>query len=82
LVVTVRPWWSSTSVERAGPSILNKMLPPITVTAEGLERPWTPETSEKVKADIERHVLANEAWDHVVPDEDERARLWQGIAWT
>jgi hypothetical protein len=31
---------------------------------------------------LPRDVLAHETWDQVVPDEDERERLWQGIAWT
>jgi hypothetical protein len=83
LVVTVRPWWSITVAEGgAGPSILNQMLPPITMSVDGPDGPWTPRTSETVKAHIERNVLTHEAWDQVVPDEDERARLWQGIAWT
>lgn len=58
------------------------MLPPITMTVDGHDGPWTPGTPEKAKANVERDVLAHETWDQVVPDEDERERLWQGIAWT
>lgn len=82
MVVTVRPWWSIKMAEGAGPSIISQMLPPITMTVDGHDGPWTPGTSEKAKANVERDVLAHETWDQVVPDEDERERLWQGIAWT
>jgi hypothetical protein len=75
VIVTVRPWWSSTRVERGGRSVFRESLPEILVPVEG-----DPSARERRKAYVDAVVRDHDAWTKVVSPE-EFERLWRGIRW-
>jgi hypothetical protein len=77
-IVTVRPWYSMTAPEPGAPGLLRQPLAEITVriTIEGDQPP-----RDRVTADVTALVLENDVWISVVPEEADRAALWQALAW-
>jgi hypothetical protein len=75
VIVTVRPWWSSTRVERGGRSVFRESLPEILVRVEG-----DPSARERREASVDAVVRDHDTWAKVVSAE-EFERLWRGIRW-
>ena len=73
VIVTVKPWWSSTRVERGGRSVFRESLPEILVPVEG-----DPSARERRKAYVDAVVRDHDTWTKVVSPE-EFERLWRGI---
>jgi hypothetical protein len=74
VIVTVKPWWSSTRVERGGRSVFRESLPEILVRVGG------DPSAERRRAYVDAVVRDHDTWTKVVSAE-EFERLWRGVRW-
>jgi hypothetical protein len=73
-VVTVRPWWSRTSIRRGEASLRPERLPSIT-------REFRVSSREQLRREVRDWVLDHDLWTKIVAPRAEIAQLWRGIEW-